>query len=204
MANKHPDVAALWIAVLSLVLSVGAFGFSIFVFRVGRAESLSVEASLAFGRDELRCLPSVGDPVGLVQAPCGVTISNNSDRTVSIVSYAVYETDSTGRQATYTSITSAITDNQGVPISVPFSFAAAHRRHPVDRGGGQLRAAPRGGHVPPPADLSHLTFTCPGCHHPDHSATIYCGEAAGQACLWRNSTSVAAARRSTSSCALAR
>lgn len=124
MTKRKVEIAALGVASISLLFSGLALGFSVYVFNIGRVESLAIEASLAMGSNDLRCLPSGGESLRLLQVPAKVVISNNSDRTVSVIGYEVYELVGEGRRAMYTDIASGLRSGDGTHLRPPFSLAS--------------------------------------------------------------------------------
>ncbi len=77
MAKRDLNVVTLWVAVSSLFCC--RLRLFVYVFKVERGKRLFVEASLADGRDQLRCRFFTGYGEVSLLVPTKVMVSNNSD-----------------------------------------------------------------------------------------------------------------------------
>lgn len=117
MSESKTETVAIVVAIASIVISLASLGFSIFVYRSSRLESLSVEASLARGGGVIRCR-DFGGAAGVLQTPVEVVLSNTGDRTLSVTRYEIFEISGSGGRIQYTHLDGGLVASEGTPLPI--------------------------------------------------------------------------------------
>lgn len=114
------DIVSLSVAGLSLLVALASLLFSIKSQYEAKAEYLAIEFSPHQALDEGRLLPfanGVGVP-GIFQEPWGCMLSNNGDRTISIVEHEVWIATDKGKMF-YSHISGGFLDREGSSVPMP-------------------------------------------------------------------------------------
>lgn len=121
--KKSVDLFARTISILSFVLAGLAVGIPYYQNEKILEESININLTeICSNNSEKRLIGSFGDTFSAIQIPYNLTISNNGNRTSSIIDFETLAENSNGNLFSFSEIEGDIIDKNGNKISLPINI----------------------------------------------------------------------------------
>ena len=126
MAKKKKndvDKFARLISIISLILAVLAVGLPYYQTEKNLQEDIAINLTNGCNNtNQIKLINRLGVVYGIVQLPYNLTISNNGNRTSSIIDIETEQMDKNGRISKFSGIEGDIVDVSGESVSLPINI----------------------------------------------------------------------------------